>query len=97
MIDRRVAGLSRATGWLPVSLVRSLAIIFVDYSSYVRSYFVTRARDRSSPARDHVAEDTFEVEGDVLAYVPLPVHFIYDAAGDHQLREFRVSSMLFTP
>jgi hypothetical protein len=29
--------------------------------------------------------------------VPLPVHFIYDVAGDHQLREFRVSSMLFTP
>ena len=87
----------RLAGCLFLWCVRSHAIIFVDYSPYARSYCATRARDRSSPARDHVAEDTFEVEGDALAYVPLPVHFIYDAAGDHQLREFRVSSMNFIP
>ena len=87
----------RLAGCLFLWCVRSHAIIFVDYSPYARSSFVTRARDRSTPARDHVAEDTFEVEGDVLAYVPLAVHFIYDAAGDLQFREFRVSSMIFTP
>ena len=87
----------RLAGCLFRWCVRSHAIIFVDYSPYARWYFITLARDRSTPARDHVAEDIFEVECDVLECVPLPVHFVYDAAGDHQLREFRVSSMLFTP
>jgi hypothetical protein len=53
--------------------VRSLAIGLPDQSPCALSCLETRACDCCAAGREHVAEDTFEVEGDVLACVcPFP-------------------------